>query len=72
MHWLECLNGIDGKDEFNTFLLSVTRSLLAYFGTAASKYGVFCVLKQIPSLKALATDVVTAKLFYIINSTIQP
>jgi hypothetical protein len=63
MHWLEYVIGIVGKVEWNTFILSVTISHLAYFGTAAPKYRVFYVFKQIFSLKALTTDAMTAKLF---------
>jgi hypothetical protein len=55
MHCQECVTGIVGKVEWNTFVLSVTISYLAYFGTAALKYGVFCVLRQISSLKACIT-----------------
>jgi hypothetical protein len=62
MHWLEYLTEIAGKVEWNTFVLSVTISHLEYFGTAAPKYGVFCVFKQVSSLRALTTDAATAKL----------
>jgi hypothetical protein len=60
IHWLEYVLGIDGKVGWNIFL-SVTICHLAYFGTVAPKYGVFCVFRQICSLKALTTDEVTAK-----------
>jgi hypothetical protein len=42
MHWLEYIIGIVGDIEWNTLVLSVTTSHLAYFGIAAP-YGVFCV-----------------------------
>jgi hypothetical protein len=45
MQWLECVIAIVGNMEWNTFVLSVTINHLAYFGTAAAKYGVFCVLR---------------------------
>jgi hypothetical protein len=63
IHWLEYVIGVAGKVEWNTFVLSVVISFLAYFGTVAPKYGIFCVLKQVPSLKALTTNAVSAKLF---------
>jgi hypothetical protein len=63
MHWLECVIGIVGKVEWNTFVVSVTIRYLAYFETAGPKYGVFCVLKQISSLKALTPDEMIARLF---------
>jgi hypothetical protein len=47
MHWLECVIGIVGKVEWNTFVLSVTISHWAYFGTASPKYAAFCVFNQI-------------------------
>jgi hypothetical protein len=46
IQWLEYVIGIVGKVARNTSVLSVTTSHLAYFGTAAPKYGVFCVFKQ--------------------------
>jgi hypothetical protein len=33
MHWLECVIAIDGKVEWNTFVLSVTINHFAYFET---------------------------------------
>jgi hypothetical protein len=71
MHWLECVIAIVGKVQWNTFVLSVTISHVAYFGTAALKYRVFCILNQI-YLKALTTDVMATKLFWINSCTIQP
>jgi hypothetical protein len=53
--------GIVVKVEWNTFVLSVVISHLAYFRTEAPKYRVFCVFKQISS--ALTTDVMTANMF---------
>jgi hypothetical protein len=47
MYWLECITAIVGKVQWNTFVLSATINHLAYFGTAAPKYGVFCVFNQI-------------------------
>jgi hypothetical protein len=67
MHWLEYVIGIVGQVEWNTFVLSVTISYLAYFGTAAPKYGVCCIFIQMSSLKAITTDAVFAKLFWIIK-----
>jgi hypothetical protein len=52
MLWLEYLIGTVGKVELDTFVLSVTLSHLAYFGTAAPKYGVFCVFRQVSYLKS--------------------
>jgi hypothetical protein len=72
MHWLECVIAIAGKFDRNTSVESVTIIHLAYFATAATKYGVSCVFRQISSLRALPTDEVTAKLFWIIDCTIQP
>jgi hypothetical protein len=72
IHWLENITGIIGKVEWNTFVLSVMISHLAYSGTAAPKYRVVCVFRQISSLKALITDAVTAILFWIIYCTVQP
>jgi hypothetical protein len=63
MRWLQYVIGISGKVELNTYVLSVMISHLAYFGTAAPKYEVFCFFKQMASLKALTTDALTAKLF---------
>jgi hypothetical protein len=53
------------------YVLSVTISHLVYFGIEAQKYGIFCVFRQMSSLNALTMDVVTAKLFWIIDCTIQ-
>jgi hypothetical protein len=68
IHWHDCVIRNVRKVEWNTFVLSVTISHLAYFGTATPKYGVFCVFNQLSSLKALTTDVVTAILFWIITA----
>jgi hypothetical protein len=63
LHWLEYVIGIVVKVQWNTFVSSVTISRLAYFRTVAPKYEVFCVFKQISTLKALTTDAVTASYF---------
>jgi hypothetical protein len=45
MHWLEYIIGIAGNVAWNTFVFSVTITHLAYFRTAAPKYGVLCVFE---------------------------
>jgi hypothetical protein len=62
MNWLGYVIEIVGKVGRSPFVLSVTVSYLEYAGTAAQKYEVFCVFRQISSVTALATDIVTAKL----------
>jgi hypothetical protein len=46
MLWLEYVIAIIVNVEWNTFVESVTIRYLAYFGTAAPKYGVFIVFRQ--------------------------
>jgi hypothetical protein len=54
--------GIVGKVDWNTFVESVTISYLACVGTVAPNYGVVCIFRQISSVTALATDVMTDRL----------
>jgi hypothetical protein len=65
MHWLKYVIGIVGKGKWNTFLfVCKDKSLDTIWNSSSSKVWSFCVFKQIFSLKALTTDVVTAQSFY--------
>jgi hypothetical protein len=52
MQWSEYVIWNAAKVEWNTFVLSVTISHLAYFGALTPNCGVFCVFKQISPLTA--------------------
>jgi hypothetical protein len=62
MHWLECVIGIVGKVEWNTFVSSVTMSR-GIFWNSGSKLRSFLCFQPSIYLKALTTNALTDKLF---------